>query len=280
MSLRDDIADIWTPALDEAVGQSLWSLVFFAPRRGVSVVVRDTSVYSSAGLIDCFLAELVARAVAARTMRWTDPVDVRPDAEFGEGTSLLALDGVPVRLPMHTVVTLMVAASDPAARAAVVASLGGVDRINDELVRCGYERTRLLGWGSQRDRRAANWQPDPHLPTHGGEAVTTARDVFTCLEQSMRSTVTSDRFFGQLDNRGLARFVPDSAGVAIAHKTATHAGARHNCAVAQLSDDPADIAYALCFTDGTDRTDTLDDPAWLAMGDCFARSLSALGVAF
>lgn len=272
MGIADTIDKGWRDALDDAVGESLWSLVVFAPlRRGISVVHRDESVYAAGGLIHGFVAECVERAVLAGTVSWNQPVDIATaHAAHGEGTSVLASGMVPVRLPLHTAVNLMLTTSDTAAAAALVDVLGGVTRVNDTLARAGYDRSRIRTLAGVTDPRADEWQPDPHLPSHQAAAVTCARDVFGNLRALAASPVIGPMLAAHTHRAGLARSArPDEH---MRHITASVAGARHDVAVSDLSDQPGDVCYTLVLTDGLDRADSIDDATWQAMADCHAHT--------
>lgn len=269
MGITDTIAQTWSDALDDAVGESLWSVVVFAPRHDVAAVVRDEAVYSAGALIHGFIAEIVERVVGAGTYSWTDMVNITPAHAAGSG-GVLAAGLVPARIPLHTAVNLMLTTSDTAAAAALVDLLGGVDRVNDTLARAGYDRSRIRTLAGVGDPRADEWQPDPHLPSHTAAAVTCARDVFGNLRTIAASPVLGPMLAAHTHRAGLARNARPAEHMR--HLTAAVAGVRHDVAVTDLSDQPGDVCYTLVLTDGLDRPDSLDDATWQAMADSHAHT--------
>lgn len=269
MGIADTIAQTWNDALDDAVGESLWSVVVFAPRHDVAAVMRDEAVYSAGALIHGFIAEIVEHAVAGGALAWTDMVNIAP-AHVAGTNGVLSAGMVPVRLPLHTAVNIMLTTSDDAAAAALVDLLGGVAQVNDTLARAGYDRSRIRTLAGVTDPRADEWQPDPHLPSHQAAAVTCARDVFGNLRALAASPVLAPMLAAHTHRAGLARSArPDEH---MRHITASVAGARHDIAVSDLSDQPGDVCYTLVLTDGLDRADSIDDATWQAMADCHAHT--------
>mgnify|MGYP001761395026 FL=1 len=269
MSIASTIEKTWRDSLDNAVGESLWSVVVFAPRADVAAVVRDEAVYSAGALIHGFIAEIVERAVAGGALAWTDMVNIAP--AHAAGTSgVLSAGMVPVRLPLHTAVNIMLTTSDDAAAAALVDLLGGVATVNDTLARAGYDRSRIRMLAGVGDPRADEWQPDPHLPSHQAAAVTCARDVFGNLRAIAASPVLGPMLAAHTHRAGLARNARPTERMR--HLTAAVAGARHDVAVTDLSDQPGDVCYTLVLTDGLDRADSLDDATWQAMADSHAHT--------
>lgn len=269
MGIADTIEQTWRDSLDDAVGESLWSLVVFAPRADVAAVVRDEAVYSAGALIHGFIAEIVERAVATGALTWTDMVTIAPQHGAG-GDGVLAAGLMPCRIPLHTAVNLMLTTSDTASAAALVDVLGGVSYINDALARAGYDRSRIRTLAGTGDPRAHEWQPDPHLPSHQAAAVTCARDVFGNLRALAASPVLGPMLDAHTHRAGLARSArPDEH---MRHLTASVAGARHDVAVTDLSDQPGDVCYTLVLTDGLDRADSIDDAVWQAMADSHAHT--------
>lgn len=267
MGIADTIETTWRDSLDEAVGESLWSVVVFAPRRDVVAVVRDEAVYSAGGLIHGFIAEIVERAVDTGALAWTDMVNIAPAHTTGTAV-VLAAGFVPCRIPLHTVVNLMLTTSDDAAAAALVDMLGGVVEVNDALARAGYERSRIRTLAGVADPRADEWQPDPHLPSHMAAAVTCARDVFGNLRALTSSRVCAPMLAAHTHRAGLARNAEPAEHMR--HLTAATAGVRHDVAVTDLTDQPGDVCYTLVLTDGIDRADSVDDATWQAMADAHA----------
>lgn len=270
MDITGEIEQVWADALDAAAGPSLWSVVVFAPARGVSAVVRDESVYNAGELIHGFIAQVVERAVAAGALDWNTAVLVSP--RHVEGTrGVLAAGLAPVRLPLHTVVALMLTTGDAGAAAALVDACGGIVSVNDTLARAGYERSRVCLSGGVADPRADQWQADPHLPSHTAAAVTCARDVFGMLRDCAASPVIGPMLAAYQHGCGLAR-----TGGAMQHVAAATSGVRHDVGVAELSGEPGDVCYTLVLTDGRDRPATPDDAVWLAMADAHAAAQAAL----
>lgn len=269
MSIASTIEKTWRDSLDDAVGESLWSVVVFAPRADVAAVVRDEAVYSAGALIHGFIAEIVERAVAAGALAWTDMVNIAPAHAAGTN-GVLAAGLVPCRIPLHTAVNLMLTTSDTAAAAALVDLLGGVVSVNDTLARAGYDRSRIRTLAGVGDPRADEWQPDPHLPSHQAAAVTCARDVFGNLRAIAASPVLGPMLAAHTHRAGLARGARPNEHMR--HITAAVAGARHDVAVTDLSDQPGDVCYTLVLTDGLDRADSLDDAVWQAMADSHAHT--------
>lgn len=265
MGIADTIAQTWRDALDASVGESLWSLVVFAPRADVAAVVRDESVYSAGALIHGFIAEIVEHAVNAGTYSWTDMVNIAPAHAAGTD-GVLSAGMVPVRLPLHTAVNIMLTTSDDAAAAALVDLLGDVSTVNDTLARAGYDRSRIRTLAGVTDPRAGEWQPDPHLPSHTAAAVTCARDVFGNLRNIATSPVLGPMLGAHTNRAGLACNARPAEHMR--HLTAAVAGVRHGVAVTDLSDQPGDVCYTLVLTDGLGRPDSIDDAVWKALADC------------
>lgn len=272
MDIAGEIEQVWARALDAAAGPSLWSVVVFAPARGVSAVVRDESVYSAGELMHGFIAEAVSRAVVAGALDWNTPVLVAP--QHVEGAGVVAQGMVPVRLPLHTAVSLMLSTGDATAANALIDICGGVGAVNDTLARAGFERSRVCVAGGVRDPRADQWQADPHLPSHAAAAVTCARDVFGVLRTLAANPVTAPMLSAHTNRAGLARRVQGRE--TMRHITASVAGARHDVAVEDLSHEPGDVCYTLVLSDGHDRADSIDDAVWLAMADARDATLGLL----
>lgn len=275
MDIAGEIEQTWARAMDAAAGPSLWSLVVFAPARGVCAVVRDESVYNAGELIHGFIAEVVERAVVAGALDWYTPVMVTEQHVRGT-RGVLAAGLVPVRLPLHTVTSLMLVAGDTAAAAALVDACGGVVSVNDTLARAGYERTRVCSAGGVADPRADQWQADPHLPSHAAAAVTCARDVFGNLQALATSPVIGPMLTDGDHRFGVLR--RDRSG-SLHHAVASVTGIRHDVSVSGVSDEAGDPCYTLVLTDGSTSPATEDDAVWHAMADAHASTAAALAAA-
>lgn len=263
----EDVEAVWD---EELADVEAWSLVL--RWRDLEVDVRGDLAYSGASMIKTFLLEQASDSLA-----WDRSVTVTPE-HVAAGDGVLATWPLPVVLPLHAVAQLMTALSDNTATNAVADTLGGLEVVNDALAAAG-RTTRMRRWvtGRYADPRCESWDASPSLPSRAGLSVVVPREHATCVDRLVSSpghAVARAMLEQQWHRDCLARHLRDETP--FAHKTGSVGGVRHDGGV--LLPGTPDAVSVHCFTDGPDRDETVDDPACVAMGRAFARTLPLLGL--
>jgi RimJ/RimL family protein N-acetyltransferase len=226
---------------------------------------------ASASMIKTFLALAAARLCPD----WSGRVAVEPEHRAA-GDGMLRHLRLPVRLPLGDVVAFTIAMSDNTAANTVIAAAGGLDRVNDELARRGFD-ARMLRWLSDAGpaARAGTYatevgigvcSPREHTRAVAAIADAAAREPTSAYGDLHRA------LHAQQDRRALARWLVEDAP--IAHKTGTVRRLRHDGG--DLEREGRRLRFA-CFTDGGPAAEWIDHPACVAMAEAMAWTAVALG---
>lgn len=269
---RPKVQKIW---VEEMARLPAWSLLI--RHRNLELDLHSTLMFSGASMIKTFILEVVSRQVVAGTLQWDTPVEVNTEHQ-ASGDGVIRDWLLPQTLPLHTVAHLMITISDNTATNAIVDHLGGLRLLNDYFRERGYQ-SRLRGWvgGADLDPRRGYWTSSPQVPSPAGLSIVMPREhakVIRALATKPKYAIACRILLAQQDNRSLARYL--HPGTPFAHKTGTVHGLRHDGGV--LLPGSPDQVEIQCFTDGDSRWENTDDPACVAMGNAFAKTLIELGL--
>lgn len=268
----------WTTALHTRVSHASWLVT----EDGRALTAhRPERRFASASMIKTFVLAWALEEVHAGRLGLDAPVTVG-DERRAEGDGVLRLAQLPVVATLRWLLELMVVISDNTATNAVVARLGGVDALNEQLESWGL-RSRMRGYLSRAGAPASDCgavSADDGLATEAGLGVT------SCAEHDrvVRGLHSGDIAGGlgaeaiammldQQDRRSLARFVNDRAR--LAHKTGTVDRVRHDGGLLLAGNR---IVSVHAFTDGGETVEWVDHPACVGMGLALAWTSELLGL--
>jgi len=206
---------------------------------------------------------------------WSRRVTVEAE-QRAAGDGMLRHLRLPVRLPLGDVVAFAIAMSDNTATNTVIAAAGGLDRVNDELARRGFD-ARMLRWLSDAGpaARAGTYATEVGIgvcsPREHSRAVAAIADAAARAPTSAYGELHR-ALHAQQDRRALARWLVEDAP--IAHKTGTVGRLRHDGGTLEREGRRLRVA---CFTDGGPTAEWIDHPACVAMAEAMAWTAAALG---
>ena len=207
---------------------------------------------------------------------WSRRVTVEAE-QRAAGDGMLRHLRLPVRLPLGDVVAFAIAMSDNTATNTVIAAAGGLDRVNDELARRGFD-ARMLRWLSDAGpaARAGTYATEVGIgvcsPREHSRAVAAIADAAARAPTSAYGELHR-ALHAQQDRRALARWLVEDAP--IAHKTGTVGRLRHDGGTLEREGRRLRVA---CFTDGGPTAEWIDHPACVAMAEAMAWTAAGAGL--
>lgn len=227
--------------------------------------------FASASMIKTFLG----LAAAHLCPDWSQPVTVET-AHRAAGDGMLRHIRLPLKLRLGDVVAFAIAMSDNTAANTLIAAAGGLDRVNEELARRGFD-ARMLRWlsGVGPAARAGTYAAEVGIgvcsPREHNRAVSAIADAAASDPASAYGDLHR-ALHAQQDRRALARWLVED--VPMAHKTGTVDRLRHDGGCLAREGDHLRVA---CFTDGGPVAEWVDHPACVGMAQAMAWTTSALG---